>query len=202
MTKNPRPTRAEVADVTNAVYDGADAVMTSGETAKGKYPVQTVKMMNEIIRSAERYAVSGALAVGIRSQQHTVLNNTTNGRRDLDVAMAKAAVAAVAERHCAAILVLPCHDKESSLLPSLPAICASFRPSVPILGFMESAKMARQLQLYRGVHPIVVPASETAANAGEAMAAAKQLGYLQAGDEVVIISVNQGQANMEIVTVK
>merc|ERR1740117_1141990 len=61
MAKNPRPTRAEVSDVTNAVYDGADAVMTSGETAKGKYPNETIKMMTDIILSAEHYYASGSL---------------------------------------------------------------------------------------------------------------------------------------------
>ena len=51
---NPRPTRAEVADVANAIYDGTDVIMLSGETAVGKYPVETLKMMSEIAESTER----------------------------------------------------------------------------------------------------------------------------------------------------
>lgn len=184
MSKNPRPTRAEVSDVTNAVYDGADAVMCSGETAKGKYPTETVTMMNEIIRSAEQYARDGALA---KAFPQNFVPDFSAGPETADVAIAKAAVTAVKERECVAVVVLTNNN--------LPGLVAAFRPDVPILAFCESAKIGRQLQLHRGVHP-VVGGSETA------LQDAKSLGYLEAGDEVVIVSMDgKNSAVMKIAIV-
>ena len=187
MSKNPRPTRAEVSDVTNAVYDGCDAVMLSGETAKGKYPTETVEMMNHIIRSAERYAQTGALRERLQSFVPTLSNDSP------DVAIAKAAVTAVKERKCAAVVV--------TSNSNLPALVASFRPAVPVLSFTPSYKLGRQWQIHRGIHPIVFDGKPE-----EAVEEAKRLGYLSANDEVVIVSLKEENtmghtAGMKIATV-
>ena len=176
MAKSPRPTRAEVSDVTNAVYDGADCVMLSGETAKGKFPVQAVKTMNEIVLAAERYACSGALGHPV---QHTFVGDKSAGS-----AIAKAAVAAAEERGCEAILVLSNHG-------TLPPLVAAYRPKVPIFAFCPSAKLGRQLMMHRGIHPIVGLQGISAAKRPEhAVDEAKQMGYITSGDEVVIVSMD------------
>jgi len=173
MAKNPRPTRAEVADVTNAVYDGADAVMTSGETAKGKFPTDTIRTMNEIIMAAEKYQASE----GVGHPQKPV---SFVGDKTPDSAVAKAAVAAAAERGSEAILVLTHHG-------SLPRLVAANRPSIPIYAFCPTAKIARRLQIHRGIHPIV---SSGVPDAEEAVTHAKEMGFLHSGEEVVVVSMD------------
>jgi pyruvate kinase len=182
MAKNPRPTRAEVSDVTNAVYDGADAVMTSGETAKGKYPDETLKMMNEIIYSAEQYASSGSL--GSVYVQHGGDKCLFMGEKDMDHAICKAAVTA-SFRGSKAILVITENGR-------LPALVAAYRPSCPIISFCPSSKMGRQLILHRGVYPVVGLHGVSEANrSAAAMKEAEKMGFVSAGDSVVIVYVSK-----------
>lgn len=178
MAKNPRPTRAEVSDVTNAVYDGADAVMTSGETAKGKYPNETIKMMNDIIYSAEQYASSGSL--GSVYVQHGGEKSLYFGDKDMDHAVCKAAVTA-SFRGSKAILVIT----EDGRLPSL---VAAYRPDCPIVTFCPSSKLGRQLILHRGVYPVVGLNGVSEANrSAAAMKEAEKMGFVSAGESVVIV---------------
>lgn len=109
MAKNPRPTRAEVADVTNAIYDGADCVMLSGETAKGKYPVQVVQTMNEIIASAEHFTKYSMPGPNLDARDRFVKGQAERQDRSVDAAVAKAAMTAAEERNAAAIIVLTSH---------------------------------------------------------------------------------------------
>ena len=185
MAKNPRPTRAEVADVTNAIYDGADCVMLSGETAKGKYPVESVKIMNDIILSAERYASDGGVGgASVRRFEEAACS--------FKGAIAKAAVTAADTQKATAIIV-------SSQNPILPTLVSAYRPQVPILCFCSNAKLGRQLMIYRGIHPIV-----GAGSMDEAVEDAKNMGFVKVGDSVVYVAMEKDTdtATMKLVHVK
>jgi pyruvate kinase len=158
--------------------------MTSGETAKGKYPDETIKMMNDIIFSAENYAASGSL--GSLYLQHSGDQALYIGRKDAATAVAKGAVAASFANDCKAILVLT----DNGVLPSL---VSAFRPSCPIVTFCPTSKMARQLILTRGIYPVVglrdVQREEE--KTAIAIKEAERMGFVEKGDSVVMVYVDK-----------
>ncbi len=138
MVHSPRPTRAEVSDVANAILDGTDAVMLSNETAVGKYPVEAVATMARI---AERIAQEQALA-------STPLNHK-DPRRSIPNAISQAVGQIAAQLGAAAIMTL---TKTGSTARNV----SKFRPQTPILAVTPHVYVARQLQLVWGVKPLLV----------------------------------------------
>ena len=181
MAKNPRPTRAEVSDVTNAVYDGADAVMTSGETAKGKYPDLTIKTMNDIILSAEQYSASGSLA-SLNVSASPKNSSYIGDENDPLSAVAEGAVIASSTNSCKAILVFTQDGK-------LPSLVAAYRPSCPIISFCPTSKVARQLILTRGIYPVVglQDIDDDEEKVRIAKEEVEQMGFVAKGDSVVSV---------------
>lgn len=131
MQYNPRPTRAEVSDVANAVLDGADCVMLSGETAKGAYPILAVQMMAETCYLAESAICYPPLFNELRSltQRPTATTET----------VAMAAVAASLEQNAGAILVMSTSGNTARLI-------SKYRPSCPILTRARPRSLAALLR--------------------------------------------------------
>jgi len=184
MAKNPRPTRAEVSDVTNAVYDGADAVMTSGETAKGKYPDLTIKTMNDIILSAEQYSASGSLA-SLNDFASSKNSSYIGDDKDPLTAVAEGAVVASSTNSCKAILVYTEDGK-------LPSLVAAYRPTCPIISFCPTSKVARQLILNRGIYPVVglQNIDDDAQKVKIGKEEVERMGFVNKGDSIVSVYAN------------
>jgi pyruvate kinase len=137
MIHNPRPTRAEVSDVANAVLDGADAVMLSGETASGAYPVEAVREMAAIIREVEASELFHALPHPVRVSEYSFSN-----------AIARAAISAAAELKLKALAVYT----ETGHSASLVSAC---RPNdVELIGLSRHDHVLRRLNLRWGIRPI------------------------------------------------
>jgi pyruvate kinase len=160
MQKNPRPTRAEATDVFNAVLDGADCVMLSGESAKGKYPVESVSMMNRIIQQAETYTRHSPF---IFDRSTEVLGDDLRER-------GASAVAKTAEEAGSSAIAVIGDDLQ------LPIHISNDRPNCPIVSFVSSPAQARLLQLYRGIYPVVSGDAKTM-SAADAVARVKQMGF-------------------------
>jgi len=179
MTYNPRPTRAEVSDVANAVLDGSDCVMLSGETAKGNYPIEAVTTMHRVCREAESAIYYSSLFRELRQATPKPLSS--------DEATASSAVTAAFESNVAALIVLTTSGTSARLV-------SKYRPPVPILTVTRDPQVARLSHLYRGLIPVYydqpkheIWQEDVDARIQFAVNYGKNSGILKAGDIVVAI---------------
>lgn len=170
MIKAPAPTRAEASDVATAIYDGADAVMLSAESASGDYPVESVTMMDRIIKRVEADEL-------YRSILHATQPKIEPTAAD---AISEAASRAAAAVHAKAIVTY-------TVSGSTAYQAAQKRPDMPILGLTPQAQTARHLALVWGVHPVV---TDNAENLGimvkTACRHAVQENFAKSGDQLAI----------------
>ena len=169
MTKNPRPTRAETTDVANAIYDGTTAIMLSGETASGQYPVEAVETMTKIAQRAEldidyinRFQ---------RQEMHGV---------DVTNAISHATCTTAMDLKAAAIITVTMSGFTAEMI-------ARYKPNCPIIACSVDERVCRQVNMLWGVRPLLIDKKETAEELfKEGVRKAMEAGYVKKGDTVVI----------------
>lgn len=178
MTTSPRPTRAEISDVANAVYDGTSAVMLSAESAAGKYPVESVKALDAICTEAEHNGEFTALHEYIDA--HSIKDkNVIRG------SICKAAKEIAAEVGAKAIIV-------ESATGRVARAMVHFRPEVPVIAVVTSPLVCRKLCLNWGVTALIGEEKRTSdAITKQAMEKALSTGLVHKGDTVVVLSSNR-----------
>ncbi|XP_017781086.1 PREDICTED: pyruvate kinase-like isoform X1 [Nicrophorus vespilloides] len=180
MVKKPRPTRAESSDVANAILDGADCVMLSGETAKGDYPLECVLTMANICKEAE---------AAIWQKRHfTDLVNMAIAPVDVAHTIAIAAVEASAKCLASAIIVITTSGRSAHLI-------SKYRPRCPIIAVTRVPQTARQAHLFRAILPLVYTEPknqdwlkdvDSRVNFGILHGKAK--GFINTGDPVIVVT--------------
>ncbi len=170
MITNPLPTRAEASDVANAVFDGTDAVMLSAETAAGKYPVESVEMMDRIVREAEMHFMEWG------TEQHV------HGFEQSDAAsMARAAQALANDKNVTAVACFTTRGQTAWLMSKI-------RPRVPIMAFTPDQNTYQRLAFMWGVRPQLVPFANSVDEMLDYVdAALMKSDVVQIGDQVVMV---------------
>lgn len=173
MISNPTPTRAEITDVANAVFDGTSAVMLSGETAAGKYPLEAIKAMAKIAEQAEtdQFEIFSAERASIRYELDF---------SDLTSAVCDAACTTARDINAAAIIAVTKSGQTARRM-------SKFRPKVPIVAATPSEKTFNQLALSWGVYPVLALYQNSYESLmRHATDCAKQIDIVKSGDTVVI----------------
>jgi len=170
MITNPRPTRAETADVANAIYDGTTAIMLSGESAAGAYPVEAVKTMDRIAERTEE-------DIDYKSRLKKII---TNGEYDITKAISHATCTTAMDLNAAAIITVTMSGFTANMI-------SRYKPGCPIIGCSVNPRVCRQLNLAWGVQPLLMKKEETADDLFEdAERLAVKAGYLKEGDVAVL----------------
>ncbi|MBR2913122.1 MAG: pyruvate kinase [Oscillospiraceae bacterium] len=170
MISNPRPTRAEITDVANAIYDGTSAIMLSGETAAGQFPVEVVRTMDLIAATTEKN-IDYKHAFDIRKE--SVNASIAEG-------IAHATVTTAHDLNAKAIITVTKRGHTARLI-------SKYRPAFPIIGCTTDEENQRQMNMSWGVTPLVIDEeTNTDTLFAKAVAAAKEHGIVQDGDLVVI----------------
>ena len=169
MMENPRPTRAEITDVANAIYDGTSAIMLSGETAAGKYPVEALMTMDALARRAE-----------MEIDYNRQMDAQRGQRMSVAVATAHAACTTAADIGAGAIVTV---SKSGATIQFV----SQFHPATPIVACLLEERIRRRMSLYWGVLPLMMPlASSSDEMTTLASQAAERSGAVKRGDLVVI----------------
>lgn len=182
MINHPRPTRAEASDVANAVLDGTDCVMLSGETSVGKYPFDAVDFMQRIIKNVEtRYIM--------KRPKHELSSKESN---KIDDALGKASCVIAEQINAAAIISLTSSGYTASNI-------AKYRPRIPIVAITENEETLRQLSFIRGVYAILMNEEKDPENVFKQLGDfVKNLDYISEGDNVVFVSgLTQNKVNLQ-----
>lgn len=171
MTNSPAPTRAEITDVANAVFDGTSAVMLSGESAAGQYPVETVQTMAKIVRQAEADAEE--------VNQYKFLE-VESDEKDVSNAMGHAACTTARDIKASAIIAVTTSGYTAEMM-------AKYKPNTPIIAATPREKTYHQQALTRGVYPVHTRLSDSIDKLMmEAEEGAKRMNFVKEGDLVVI----------------
>ena len=169
MIQNPRPTRAEISDVANAVYDGTSCVMLSGESAAGKYPVEAVRTMAQIAEYTEQHT----------DYKHRFLTTEYNGKNNLDC-LSHAVCSMAIDLNAKGIVVCSASGKTAMLV-------SRFRTPVDIVGMTTDPKIWRRLSMSWGVTPVLSEKFPTMdVMFYYAMNSAKKVLNLEPGDNIVL----------------
>jgi len=170
MIKNPRPTRAEATDIANAIYDGTTAIMLSGESAAGRYPVEAVRTMAKI---AERTEQDIDYAGRMKRKENI-------DSFDVTTAISHATCTTAIDLRATAIITVTISGFTAGMI-------SRYKPGCPIIACSVSPKICRQLSLSWGVIPIwIARESSTDDLFEEAVRAAEKAGYIKKGDKVVL----------------